>query len=98
MSTRRTEKIIGEIAEELKFPKEVVLEESLSAFLEKKLREVRARIFQISGKYGVSSVREMEERYKQGTLKEEGTWQDFQRLDHLEYKRDRLIQLLKELE
>jgi hypothetical protein len=40
----------------------------------------------------------MEERYKQGTLEEKDTWRDFQRLDHSEYMKQRLEQLLRELE
>ncbi|MFH1926577.1 MAG: hypothetical protein ABIK79_00180 [Chloroflexota bacterium] len=62
--------------------------------LERQLREVKVCIFEITGRYGVSSVEEMEARYRQGTLEEADSWQDLQRLDHLEYKRDRLLQLI----
>ena len=93
----KSRRVIEELAKELKFSEEVILEESLKVFLEKKLREVRAEILQIVGKYGVSSVEEMEGKYKEGTLEEADTWRDLQRLDHLEYKRDYLMQLLKDL-
>ena len=43
------------------------------------------------------SVEEMEARYRDGTLEEAGSWQDLQCLDHLEYKRDRLLQLIEAL-
>lgn len=59
---------------------------------------VNQRQIQIAGKYGISSVEGMEELYKRGTLEEADTWRDFQRLDHLEYKREQLEKLLKELE
>lgn len=37
----------------------------------------------------------MEARYREGTLEEADSWRDLQRLDHLEYKRDRLLQFLE---
>ena len=37
----------------------------------------------------------MEARYRDGTLEEADSWRDLQRLDHLEYTRDRLVQLLE---
>lgn len=39
----------------------------------------------------------MENCYRNGTLEEEGTWRDFQLLDHLEYKKEQLEKLLEEL-
>jgi hypothetical protein len=39
----------------------------------------------------------MESRYQEGTLEEAETWRDLQRLDHLEYKRDKLLELLEAL-
>lgn len=94
----KTEEIITTLAKELQRPREVILEESLQALLERQLRQVKAEILQIAGKYGVSSVEEMEARYREGTLEEADSWRDLQRLDHLEYKRDRLTRLLQELE
>jgi hypothetical protein len=93
----KTDEIITALSKELQRPKEVILEEGLQALLERQLRELKAEILQIVGKYGISSTEEMEDRYREGTLDEAGTWQDFQRLDHLEYKRDRLNELLQEL-
>jgi hypothetical protein len=72
-----------------------VLQQGLRSLLEHQLREVKAEIFAISGRYGVSSVEEMEDRYREGTLEEADSWQDLQRLDHLEHKRDSLLELLK---
>jgi hypothetical protein len=37
----------------------------------------------------------MEARYRDGTLDEADSWRDLQRLDHLEYKRDSLLQLFE---
>jgi hypothetical protein len=85
------------VAEELRLSEEDLLKEGLRTFLERRLREVKAEIFQITGRYGVSGVKEMEARYRDGTLEEADTWRDLQRLDHLEYKRDRLLKLLEAL-
>jgi len=39
----------------------------------------------------------MEGRYREGTLEEADSWQDLQRLDHLEYKRNRPQKFLDSL-
>lgn len=94
----KTEEVIGVLAKELRYSEEVILEKSLKAFLERQLRQVKAEILLIAGKYHVTSVEGMEARYQKGTLEEKDTWRDLQQLDHLEYRRDRLTQLLEELE
>ena len=54
-------------------------------------------IFDISGRYNVANVEEMDERYQKGTLDEENSWRDLQRLDHLEYKHDELLKTINSL-
>jgi hypothetical protein len=85
------------MAEEIRLSEEDLLKQGLRTFLERQLREVKAEIFRITGRYGVSGVEEMEARYRDGTLEEADTWRNLQRLDHLEYKRDRLLKLLEDL-
>jgi hypothetical protein len=87
--------ILSTVARELGIAEDDLLKQGLRSFLERQLREVKAEIFEISGRYGVSSVAEMDARYRDGTLEEADSWRDLQRLDHLEYKRDRLLQLLE---
>lgn len=87
--------ILGTLARELHISEEELLKQGLRSLLERQLREVKAEIFEITGRYSISSVEEMEARYRDGTLEEADSWRDLQRLDHLEYKRDRLSQLLK---
>jgi hypothetical protein len=91
------EVIIEEVAEVLDVSEDEVLREGVRALLERRLRAVRAQIFEISGRYGVSSVEELEARYRDGTLEEADSWRDLQRLDHLEYQRDRMQALVKAL-
>ena len=90
--------VLNTVARELQLSEAEVLQQSLISLLEQRLREVKAEIFAIAGRYQISSVEEMDGRYQEGTLEEAGTWQDFQRLDHLAYKRDHLTQLLDSLQ
>jgi hypothetical protein len=87
--------ILSAVARELSISEDDLLKQGLRSFLERQLRKVKAEIFEISGRYGVSSVTEMEARYRDGTLEEADSWRDLQRLDHLEHKRDALLQLLE---
>ena len=89
--------ILSTVAQELHVSEDDLLKQGLRSFLERQLREIKAEIFEISGRYGVSGVEEMEARYREGTLEEADSWQDLQRLDHLEYKRDHFLQLLEAL-
>jgi hypothetical protein len=87
--------VLEMVAEELCISEDDLLRRGVHTFLEHQLREIKTQIFEITGRYGVSSAEEMEERYREGTLEEADSWRDLQRLDHLEYKRDRLLQLLE---
>ncbi len=92
-----TDAILDKAAEALQVSKEDVLKQGIRALLKRRLRTIEARIFEITGRYGVSSVLEMEEQYRLGTLEEADSWRDLQRLDHLEYERDRLLELIEML-
>jgi hypothetical protein len=89
--------LIKTAAEELGLSQEELMAQGLRRFLERQLHEVQAQMFQITGTYGVSGAEEMEEQYRQGTLEESSSWRNLQRLDHLEYKQERLARLLKAL-
>ena len=90
-----TSEALSLVAKELHITENDVLRQGLRALLETELRAVKAQIFEITGLYGVSSTQDMESRYREGTLEEADSWRDLQRLDHLEYRRDRLLGLLE---
>ena len=92
--TGQSRRILATIAQELHVSEEDLLRQGLRSYLERQLRTVKAEIFEIYGRYGVHSVDDMESRYRDGTLEEAESWRDLQRLDQLEYKRDRLLELL----
>ena len=66
--------------------------------MERKLREIRTEIFRIRGKYKISSVEEFEELFKKGEIEEKNSLGDYQKLDHLEFKRDEIEKLLFQLQ
>ena len=96
MSTQ-VQSVFKMAAQELRLFPEELLKQGTHTLLERQLREVKTEIFRITGSYDVAGVKEMEDRYRAGTLEEADSWQDLQRLDHLEYKRDRLLALLETL-
>lgn len=66
--------------------------------LEKRLREIRARIAPVYGKYKVSSLRELDERINRGELGETDTFEDFTELDALESEADKIKELKERVE
>jgi hypothetical protein len=94
----QTNSIISTIAQEMHISEDALIKQGARALLERQLRQVKAQIFEITSRYGVASVEEMEARYREGTLEEADSWRDLQRLDHLEFERDRLQELLDALE
>ena len=78
----------------LGIPPEDLLLLGLRRYLQSQLHDVQANIFQIRGAYQVKDVLEMEELYQEDKLAEADSWRDLQRLDHLEYKQERLQHLL----
>ena len=96
MSTQ-TRELLSAVAQEFHLSEDDLLRESVRTLLERQLGRIKAEIFEIRGRYGISSVEDMETRYREDTLEEADSWRDLQRLDRLEYKRDRLVQLLEDL-
>lgn len=97
MDSRRQNlrELLERTAQLLNSTEDEILRQSLRSFLRRQLRIVKTKTFQIQGRYGVSSVEEMEACYRDGTLVEADSWQDLQRLDHLEYRQAQLTELLK---
>ncbi len=92
-----TDKTLDLLAKEFSLSRDILIKESLKVFLEKKLREIKTEVFRLTGKYRVLSVKELEELYKKGEIEEKDSWRDYQKLDHLEYKKAEIEKLLGEL-
>jgi hypothetical protein len=88
---------IERLAEELAIPPDVLVRESARAYLEKQLRSLHADILCISQKYGVSSWQELNALIINEEVEEGKALEDFQRVDHLTARAERLSRLLEEL-
>jgi len=90
--------LLREVAEALDMKQDFLARKSLTLYLEKELRDTEAAIFKITSRYGVKSVFELDERLKQGRLKEEDMLDDFLELDYLEAKRDKIRRILEKIQ
>ena len=86
---------IPKISSMLNMRKENLEKESLKTYLHIKLRHCESEIFNIAKKYGILSIEEFEDRYKKGEIEEEGTWEDFFKLDHLEAEKETIKKALE---
>ncbi|MFQ6119179.1 MAG: hypothetical protein ACE5KE_04730 [Methanosarcinales archaeon] len=89
---------IAKISSILKVDQKELEKESIKTYLRLKLRRCESEIFNITKKYKISSVEEFEDLYKKGEIEEEGTWEDFFRLDHLEAEKELIKRALEELQ
>lgn len=92
-----TDEILSTIARELQLSEDEVLRKGLRTLLEQQIRAISAEVLEIHGRYGIASVEEMEQKYRDGSIEEASSWRDLQRLDRLEYRRDRLQQLVESI-
>ncbi len=86
---------IPKISTILNIGQEDLEKESLRTYLHIKLRRCESEIFNIAKKYGISSIEEFEERYEKGEIEEEGTWEDFFKLDQLEAEKESIKKALE---
>ncbi len=86
---------LTKISSILNINQEKLEKESLETYLHIRLRRCESEIFNIAKKYGILSIEEFEDRYKKGEIEEEGTWEDFFKLDHLEAERASLKKALE---
>jgi hypothetical protein len=89
---------IPKIAPILQITPEELERESLETYLHIRLKRCESELFNLTRKYGVSSIEDFEEDYRRGSIEEEGTWEDFFRLDHLEAKRESLKNALETIQ
>jgi G3E family GTPase len=85
------------IAEILGLKKEELIKNSIKAYLESELRRVNAEINILYMRYGITSLKELDEKINEEELSETETFEDFTRLDYLEARKEKIEQLLKVL-
>ncbi len=89
--------LLEQVASQLNIPPEKLERESLRMYIQRQLRILESELFTLAQKYGVNSVRELDERIQAGAFHEEQAFEDFFRFDHLESERRKYQDLLTSL-
>ena len=85
------------IAREFSLSEEELTRKSLRAFLMEQLRTMEAERKARCAKFGVSDLWGMEGLIVEGKVEEEAILEDFQEVDYLTYRVERIKAMLKEL-
>jgi predicted nucleotidyltransferase len=88
---------IAEIAKEFALPEEVLITESVRAFLTEHLRQMEADRQARCAKFGVKTLEEMDGLLRRGEIDEDDILQDFQEVDYLTNRIRRIKVLLEDL-
>jgi hypothetical protein len=86
---------VREIAEEFSLSEESLTREGLRAFLLEQLRLLEAERQSRCAKFGVKTLEEMDELLKRGVVTEEEIIEDFQNVDYLTARIERIKNLLE---
>lgn len=76
--------LLKEVAEILNLPEQEVERESLKTFLEDKLKKLLIEQLQLTRKYGIKNLDEIEKFYAEEKLSERESWEDYFELQHIE--------------
>ena len=88
---------IGELAHEFSLSEEDLILQGLRAFVLEQLRLFQAEKQSRCAKFGVSSLEEMDRLIAEGKVEEEDILDDFQNVDYLTMRIERLERLLETL-
>lgn len=89
--------IFEEVAHVLHLSKEKLEIESIRTFLQKELRNIEAEIYKIGSRHGIKSIFELDEKLKNGEIREEDMMEDFIELDYLESRRDDMLKAMEKI-
>ena len=85
------------VAKELNVSRDELLEKSLKTYLHEQLRFLNTERLALCKKFGVTTLREMDEMIMKGEAKEEDILEDFQRVDYLTAEAKKIERMLKEM-
>jgi len=88
---------VRQIAQEFALSEEELVRQSLRAFLLDKAQMLESERRARCAKFGVSSLEEMDELIRNGSVEEEDILEDFQNVDYLTTEIKRIQGLLREL-
>ncbi len=89
--------IFEDVANVLHLSKEKLEIESIRTFLQKELRNIEAEIYKIGSRHGIKSIFELDEKLKNGDVREEDMMDDFMELDYLESRRDDMLKAMEKI-
>ena len=89
---------VKEVAREFALDEQELIRQSLRAFLLERLRLLDAERRAKCAKFGVTTLKEMDDLLKTGQVEEEDILEDFQHVDYLTTQIQRIRQLLEETE
>ncbi|HNZ27312.1 MAG TPA: hypothetical protein PLG34_09055 [Spirochaetota bacterium] len=93
----KTTAVINEIAKDFNISKEKLLNDSIRYYLEKELKDLKIKLFQIGTKYNITTIDEFENLYRSGKISENNTFEDYKNFDRLEFKKEKIETILKRL-
>lgn len=88
---------LSDIANEFSLSEESLTRESLRAFLLEQLRILNAERLGRCAKFGVTTLAEMDDLLREGSVAEESILEDFQHVDYLTTRIERVKAMLEEL-
>ena len=85
------------IAVKLNLPPEELARRSLRLYLENRLRLVESQLLDLTRRYAVETVTELDALIAQGKVTEAEAFEDYFEFDYLESERDKLLESLETL-
>lgn len=89
--------ILAHIAQQLGITSEELIKQSLTYYLERKLKEWDIELLKLKNYYDVEDVEEFEKLYETGEIDENTTWKDYQKFYTLTHKEIQVRKILREL-
>lgn len=89
--------VIDSLASELHIKPDELINKTLRIYLEQELIKIEAELFIRLKKYNIKDVFELDTKIKEGNIAEGSAYEDYFAVDNLEFEREKIIKLLKDL-
>jgi len=89
--------LLTEVATKLDMTPERLEQDSLRAYLERKLRVTESELFSLARRYGVQTVFELDRAIQAGRFHEPEAFEDYFRFDYLENEQSSVRELLAKI-
>ncbi|MFQ6056701.1 MAG: hypothetical protein ACE5J3_12050, partial [Methanosarcinales archaeon] len=89
---------LTKISKEIGINENILLKESLKAYIRSELRKIEIDLISLYHKYGIKSIMDLEKLIENGEVNESDVFNDLTKIDYLESKMDKLKKLLMSIE